>query len=84
MFLCVHTHAILHLYPLAMLPCTAFLTSYAALDLQLIADASRAFLPSGTSTKVLTCLKSHAHLEPVTETRQMNIRISQAWVTCQA
>lgn len=72
-FVCVHTHEILlHLHPLAMLPCIAFLTSYAALDLQLIADASRAFLPSGTSpAKVLTWLKSHAHLEPVTETRQM-------------
>ena len=70
--MCIHTCILFHLHPLAMLPCIAFLTSYAALDLQLIADASRVFLPSGTSpTKVLTWLKSHAHLEPVTETRQM-------------
>ena len=70
--MCTHTCILLHLHPLAVLPCIAFLTSYAGLDLQLIADASRAFLPSGTSpTKLLTWLESHAHLEPVSETRQM-------------
>ena len=70
---CEHTCIPFHLHPSAMLSCIASLTSYAALDLQLIStNANRAFLPSGTSpAEVLIWFRSHAHLEPVTEAKQM-------------